>query len=129
MAGPAEKELVQLEDALTRLASRPDVPEEHTARLQALQAAVAARRSRGVELKGEPSDRLSEQQREQVVAALARLTGIVAARKGELEQQLRKLEEYEERLSRLSVAFAAPDERRKRSGSSSQRRSTRSRST
>jgi hypothetical protein len=103
MARLDERDLDELESALSNLASNPRISPTYRGRLSDLQRAVGARRftKRGQQPTGADLDRFE--------LVMARLQIAVQAKKRDLELQVKQYDEREKRLEHLLDAI---DERR-----------------
>jgi len=104
MTRPTDRDVDELERALSALAANPAIPPTYRSRLGELQNAVGAQR------RAKSNQLLSEGDLDRFELLMARLQIAVQAQKKELELQLKQYEEREKRLAQLLDSI---DEKRK----------------
>jgi len=120
MASPDDRDIAELERALSELASNPLLPNRDRLRLIELQSAVSARRL------AKDNQLLSESALDQFELVMARLQIAVQAKKKDLELQLRQYDGRDKRLAQVLDAIAEHRKKRETAGSAQGRRSGRS---
>ena len=116
MASVDEAKLNEMERAVVRLASNPEIAAQYGSDLAALHRSIVARRIYGAKM--EPSD----VQLDQIQLLLARLNLGIDAKRRELELEMQQYDAHEKRVSalleRVEERRKANEAATKRSGSS-----------